>query len=162
MKLFDIEVPDLLEDLSPADLGGIESRDDIFRAFGIISLVCNEWEKKYKELVKRKNKNIDEKASLAHTHRKMKDELDKKVFDSIANVIEVRSYLQHEFLPSVFPCNQTDVLTFKCKEILYDEIKEKLNLCYNLFFEAIDYVDNLIDALDVSGKYYAKRRTVFD
>ena len=162
MKLFNIEVPDLLEGIRPADLGKIDCVDDIFRAFGKISLTCNEWEKKYKELVKKKKIEIDEKASLAHTHKKMKDELDKQVFDSIANVIEVRTYLQHEFLLDVFGLTQTDNIILNHKEFLYDEIREKLNLSYNLFFEAMDYVDNLIDALDMSGKYHAKRKTVFD
>jgi len=157
MKLFNIEVPDLLEGITPADLGKIDCFDDIFRAFGKISLTCNEWEKRYKELVKKKKIEIDEKASLAHTHRKMKDELDKQVYKSIENVIEVRTYLQHEFLPNVFGPTQSGN-----KEFLYDAIRENLNLSYNLFCEAIDYVDNLIDALDMSGKYHAKRKTVFD
>ena len=163
MLLFNIEVPDLLPGVDRVSVGDVNSLDDVFRAFGKITLICNEWEKKYKEYANLKELDVTDKSSLAHIHRKLEKIIDKKVYDSVMNVIDVRAHFEHEFLYSLFNYDKNS-LRDGGTQIAYDykNIKTVLDLCYNLFMEGIDYVSNLIDELDLSGNYHPHRPTIFD
>ena len=157
MVLFDIEVPDLLVGVDRGTVGAVECYDDVYTAFGKVTHQCNLWEKKYKEYTEKRGFVIKKDASLWFTHKQFKGYLDDDVFNKIENVIKVRNHFEHEFLLDIFKENYGEQ-----RIVDFNEIKNVMDLCYNLFCEGIDFVDNLIDALDLSGTYYAKRPTIFD
>jgi len=158
MKLFGIEAPDLLKGVKYTGLCEIKTEEDIYTAFGKVSRFCNVWEKKYKIYANKKGIEVNEKASLAFTHRKFKENIDKDTFEKLENIIEIRTYFEHEFLYGIFEEKRGEQ-----NVIDFDKIKADVDLCYYLICEAIDYIDNLLDDLDISsGVYHVKRTTIFD
>ena len=112
--------------------------------------------KKYKEYVKKIGIEIDEDASLRHTHKQLKERINNEVYEQIMNVILVRNHFEHEFLYDIFEKYHGELRIAN-----FDAIKEVMDLCYNIFCDSIDYVQNLMDKLDLSDTYHPERRTNF-
>ena len=144
IKLFNVDGLPKLLDIAHYEFQ-FKDINDIFTAAGQILKLSQEWEKAYKEYAELKGVKLNglQNSSLNKINNELNKAKNGKIIsdeehDNLEKIIMIKNYFMHEFFLNDFKPKDYDCWLA--------DINEELTLCYNYICEAVDYVENLIDA----------------